>query len=397
MSETRRLLLDFELEEIARKARKDPKVKNSLVKALTDTSDIVRQRALIAAIELGDPTIVVDIAKALEDEDDEVRIAAAEALAYYQQPSTIPSLLQGLKDTNTWVRSHCASGLSKLISGPIWARVTPEEVDTILADFPDMNEEEIQQFMNNLRVRQNQLDKFMKWRRANYEVDIDTSMLEDLESKPLILEGAEDAAAIKPATKTGISPEVEEILSELPDELRSTLPEEDLKRLTPATARELVNSLLDSFSSGKKEEPKKKTVKVKKVKKVKRKKTRSREELLSQIPEEVKSQLPQDVLDGLSIEELEAVVSAGAESVPAFSGTVEEKEDVIEEEREPTAKKAEDFDEDLLKELADKYGKEKAAILIAVPPEMLEGIPEEQIKEMDLDSLKDLANALEPR
>jgi hypothetical protein len=395
LSETRRLLLDFELDEIARKARKDPKVKSTLVKALTDTSDIVRQRALIAAVELGDPTVVTDIAKALKDEDDEVRIAAAEALAYYQQPSTIPNLLEGLKDTNTWVRSHCASGLSKLIAGPIWARIKPEDVDTILADFPDMNEEEIQQFMIDLQVRQNQLDKFMKWRRSNYEVDIDTSVLEDLEGKPLILEGAEDAAAIKPTAKTGITPEVEEVLSELPDELRSTLPEEDLKRLTPATARELVKSLLDSFPAGKKEEAKKKkTVKVKKVKKVKKKKTHSREELLSQIPDEVKSQLPSDVLEGLSIEELEAVVSAGTDGLPASSATVKEEEEA---ETKPTTKKAEDVDENLLRELVDKYGEEKAEILISVPPEMLEGIPEDQIKEMDLDSLKDLANALEPR
>ncbi|MFW9933105.1 MAG: HEAT repeat domain-containing protein, partial [Candidatus Thorarchaeota archaeon] len=231
MSETRRMLLDFETDEVGQKARNDSKVRKALIKALTDTSDIVRERALIATIELGDPTIVTDVAKALKDDDDEVRIAAAESLAYYQQPSTIPTLLEGLKDSNTWVRSHCANGLSKLVSGPIWARVKEEDVDRILADFPEMDEEQIRLFLTNLKIRQNSLDKFMRWRKANFEVDIDTSSLEEMESKPLILEGVELEPPVKSKPATGISDDVERILSELPADLRETLPEEDLRRL----------------------------------------------------------------------------------------------------------------------------------------------------------------------
>ena len=55
------------------------------------------------------------------------------------------------------------------------------------------------------------------------------------------------------------------------------------------------------------------------------------------------------------------------------------------------------MDDERLTALEEKYGEEKAEILVSVPEEMLAGIPDDQILEMDLDSLKDLANALEPR
>jgi len=393
------MLLDFETDEVGRKARGDAKIRQSLVKALTDTSDIVRQRALIATIELGDPMIVVDVAKSMNDDDDEVRIAAAESLAYYQQPSTIPQMLEGLKDSNTWVKSHCANGLSKLISGPIWARVKEEDVDTILADFPEMDEEQIRAFMVNLKVRQNYLDKFMRWRKSNFEIDIDTTLFEELESKPLILEGAEVEASIKPIAKSGISQEVEEILAELPDDLRETLPEEDLRRLTATTARELVDSLMSSFSDVVREEPStKKKVKVKKVKKVKKKKGPTKEDLLARIPDEVKSQLPPEVLEDLSIEDLEALISSGGEGgalLPEIEDEAAEEEEAAPEKKEPKAKSK--TDDGRLQSLSKKFGEEKAKILANVPEEMLAGIPDDQIEEMDIDSLKDLADALEPR
>ena len=65
MSETRRMLLDFQTEEVGKRARSTKKVRTALVKAISDTSDIVRQRALIATMELADPTIVTDVVKAL--------------------------------------------------------------------------------------------------------------------------------------------------------------------------------------------------------------------------------------------------------------------------------------------------------------------------------------------
>lgn len=400
------MLLDFETDEVGQKARNDSKVRKALIKALTDTSDIVRERALIATIELGDPTIVTDVAKALKDDDDEVRIAAAESLAYYQQPSTIPTLLEGLKDSNTWVRSHCANGLSKLVSGPIWARVKEEDVDRILADFPEMDEEQIRLFLTNLKIRQNSLDKFMRWRKANFEVDIDTSSLEEMESKPLILEGVELEPPVKSKPATGISDDVERILSELPADLRETLPEEDLRRLTPATARELVDSLLASFTDVgredlEKEEPaKKKKVKVTKVKKVKKKTGPTKEELLDQIPDEVKSQVPPEVLADLSLEDLEALISSGSDSADLLPDITDEE--VVEEEPKPEKKEVEKkkkvvSGDDRLQILIDKFGEEKAEILRNVPEEMLAGIPDDQIEEMDIDALKDLADALEPR
>lgn len=397
MSETRRMLLDFETEEVGQKARNDSKVRKALVKALSDTSDIVRERALIATIELGDPTIVTDVVKALKDDDAEVRIAAAESLAYYQQPSTIPHLLEGLKDSNTWVKSHCAKGLSKLVGGPIWARIKQEDVDTILADFPEMDEEQIRLFLTNLKIRQNHLDKFMRWRKANFEIEIDTSSFEEMESKPLILEGVEIEPPTKPTLGTGISEDVEEILSELPGELRETLPAEDLRRLTPTTARELVDSLLDSFKDVKKEEPKKKKVKVTKVKKVKRKEGFSREDLLEKIPEEVKSQVPPEVLADLSVEDLEALIASGSDGAELLP-EIEDEEVIVEDTKPQKKEKKRAADEDSrFLELKKKFGEEKADILLHVPEEMLGGIPDDQIKEMDIDSLKDLADALGPR
>ncbi len=397
MSETRRMLLDFQTEEVGRKARSSQKIRDALIKAISDTSDIVRQRALIATMDLADPTIVKDIVKALKDDEEEVRITAAEVLAWYQQPSTIPNFLEGLKDPSTWVRSHCANGLSKLISGPIWARLSEIKIDEILSDFPEKDEEQIREFLIDIKVRSDQLDRFMRWRKANFEVEIDTSIIEEMESGPIILEGAEASAAPLLPKPTGISQEVEEILSELPEEILATLPEEDLKRLTPRTARELVDSLLGSLADTKEKEPKKKKVRVRKVKKVKKTSGPTKEELLEQIPEEVKASLPEDVLSELSVEELEAVVASSSES---GASVIEESEEADKESRkkEKKSKKTLSKEEDeRFNALSDKFGEDKAEILISVPEEMLSGIPDDQIQEMDLDSLKDLADALEPR
>ncbi|MFW9932763.1 MAG: hypothetical protein ACFFDR_08905, partial [Candidatus Thorarchaeota archaeon] len=200
--------------------------------------------------------------------------------------------------------------------------------------------------------------------------------------------------------------DVERILSELPADLRETLPEEDLRRLTPATARELVDSLLASFTDVgredlEKEEPaKKKKVKVTKVKKVKKKTGPTKEELLDQIPDEVKSQVPPEVLADLSLEDLEALISSGSDSADLLPDITDEE--VVEEEPKPEKKEVEKkkkvvSGDDRFQILIDKFGEEKAEILRNVPEEMLAGIPDDQIEEMDIDALKDLADALEPR
>ena len=61
MSKTRKLLLEFDTDEVGRLAREKPSEKKALIKAFTDSSDVVRERALIAAIDVVDPTIVEDI------------------------------------------------------------------------------------------------------------------------------------------------------------------------------------------------------------------------------------------------------------------------------------------------------------------------------------------------
>lgn len=395
MSNARRLLLEFETEEVGVRASKNKKMRKALVRAFSDPSEIVRERALIAAIDLGDPTVVTDIRATLDDDSTDVRVAAAQALAWYRQPRTIPALIHGLKDSNTWVRSHCALGLSKMLHGPIWARIPGEDIDIIHADFPEMDEGDVRSFLRKLELSEEAVDQFIMWKSAKFEIEIDESILiKELEGKPIILAAAMTEAG-EPVRDSGLSVEVEAILGELPDEVRASLPSEDLRRLTPSTARDLVTTLTVK-------EPKKKAIRVKRVKRVRKKKKKplAREQLIEKIPSEVRETVSEEVLESLSTDELEALVAATPE--------VEEAEPTVEKPEKEKRKKKESVeaippvDEEAVEDLrwqqfVDKYGEEKADLLISVSPEMLEGIPQEQIADMDLDTLKSLVQALEPR
>ncbi|MFX1331060.1 MAG: HEAT repeat domain-containing protein [Promethearchaeota archaeon] len=427
MSETRRLLLEFETEEVGIRASKDKRVKKALVSAFSDASDVVRERALLAAIDVGDPTIVTDIIKAMTDEEDSVRVAAAQALAFYHQPRTIPNLLKGLQDINTWVRSHCAVGLSKLLNGPIWARLDSSDVEDLIAGFPEMQDSAIRSKLNKMNLDSDAINRYLTWRAKDFDIEVDvTDFVRGLEETPIVLPGVAEATAAAPSDEAprrtaGVSPEVEEILGELPDDLRETLPEEDLRRLTPDTARELVTSLTTAMPTAKpKEKEKKKAVRVRKVKKVRRKKKGpSRQELMEMIPEEVRESVSDDVLKTLTYEELEALIASTTETAAPeadASKKLSTKEAIIEtlpaevvesvgdgklqrmtvtelEELAATASMSDD--ERRLQDFTEKFGEEKAKVLVGVSEEMLAGIPEEQIHEMDLDTLKALVQALE--
>ncbi len=387
MAQTRKLLLEYDTEEVGRLARKNASEKKALIKAFSDSSDIVRERALIAAIDVADPTIVTDIVKAMEDDTVDVRIAAAQALTFYHQPRTVPDMIRGLKDANPWVRSHCAAGLSKLLNGPIWARIPKDSIEKLLDDFPDMDDEEINDFLVSLKMRPDAVNRYLEWRSKNFDLEIDvSSLVEELEGTPILLtEGIRDATAVSESTSVaGLSEDVETILSELPDEILETLPPEDLKRLTPESARELVQKLMVSLPKPeKKKKKKKKAVKVRKVTKVKKKKKTTRDELIEKLPSEVRKEVSDETLAELSIEELEALLASS--STEAEEEPVEEPESAIE------------YDDPKMVEFIEKYGEEKAQLLITIPEAMLEGIPEEQIKEMDMETLEGLKQALEPR
>ena len=381
MSKTRSLLLDFETDEVGRLARKSVKEKKALIKAFSDTSDVVRERALIASIDLTSPEIVIDIAKALTDDVLDVRIAAAQALAFYHQPRTVPILLEGLRDNSTWVRSHCAVGLSKLLNGPIWARLSSDDIDKFVEDFPEMADEDINNFLSLIKMKDSAINNFMNWRSKGFDIDIDmTILVKELEGTPILL--SEEPVAEAPKT-AGVSDEVEEILRELPDEILTTLPPEDIKRLTPTSARELVDKLKESIpSTAPPKKKKKKVVKVRKVKKVvKKKKATAKEKLIKKLPAEVRKDIGEETLGSLSVEELEALLATSPEA------------DEPEVEPEPETKPA----DPRMQGFVEKYGEEKAELLITIPEVMLEGIPEEQIEEMDLETLKGLTQALEPR
>ena len=86
----------------------------------------------------------------------------------------------------------------------------------------------------------------------------------------------------------------------------------------------------------------------------------------------------------MSIEELQALLASSA------------SEDVEPEEAD-VAESVIEYDDPRMTGFVEKYGEEKANILITIPESMLEGIPEEQIKEMDMETLEGLKQALEPR
>jgi hypothetical protein len=373
--------LEFETDEVGRLAREQKSERKALISAFTDPSDIVRERALIAAVDLADPSIVTDIVKSMSDEVPDVRIAAAQALAFYHQPRTVPDLLKGLQDDNPWVRSHCAAGLSKLLNGPIWARISKENVEKLINDFPEMADEEINKFLSDIKMKTPAIDRYKNWRSKDFDIEIDvTSLAEELEGAPILL-SEEAAASIGTPKVEGISEEVDAILSELPEELRETLPPEDVRRLTPESARELVQKLKVAIPETPK---KKKTVKVRKVKKVKKKKKpTAQDELIEKLPEEVRKEVGDETLSTLSVEELEALLSSTSESEPEA-----EKVEAEPEEKDTHPR---------MKELVDKFGQEKAELLINIPDVMLDGIPEDQIQEMDMETLKGLTQALEPR
>jgi hypothetical protein len=381
LAKTRSLLLEFETDEVGRLAREQKSERKALISAFTDPSDIVRERALIAAVDLADPSIVTDIVKSMSDEVPDVRIAAAQALAFYHQPRTVPDLLKGLQDDNPWVRSHCAAGLSKLLNGPIWARISKENVEKLINDFPEMADEEINKFLSDIKMKTPAIDRYKNWRSKDFDIEIDvTSLAEELEGAPILL-SEEAAASIGTPKVEGISEEVDAILSELPEELRETLPPEDVRRLTPESARELVQKLKVAIPETPK---KKKTVKVRKVKKVKKKKKpTAQDELIEKLPEEVRKEVGDETLSTLSVEELEALLSSTSESEPEA-----EKVEAEPEEKDTHPR---------MKELVDKFGQEKAELLINIPDVMLDGIPEDQIQEMDMETLKGLTQALEPR
>jgi hypothetical protein len=295
-------------------------------------------------------------------------------------------MIRGLKDTSPWVRSHCAAGLAKILKGPIWARISQESVDMILNDFPDMDDEEISKFFISIDLKPDARNRFMDWRRKKFELEIDvTVMVEELEGAPILISaGTRDSSASTEVTAvSGLSEEVETILNELPDEILSTLPPEDLKRLTPESARELVQKLLVSLPS--KDKKKKKAVKVRKVTKVKKKTAGpTTKSLIKQLPPEVRASVGDEALEILTIEELEALLASSTPEVEE-SELVDESESVIE------------YDDPRMTDFVKKYGEEKANLLITIPESMLEGIPDEQIKEMDIETLEGLKQALDPR
>jgi hypothetical protein len=279
----------------------------------------------------------------------------------------------------------------------------------MISGLPGMDDDEVSQFLTRLEVQSQAADQFMTWREAKFNVEIDMRrMIEELEGKPIILTEERRTTKAKPlesstlARGIALSPGVEGVLAELPKEIRATLPPEDLRRLNVTTARELVDSLKASFPGTAEAEAKKKPIKVRKVKKV-RKVTvgQTREELIGSLPEEVKEEVSPEIMDTLTKEELEALVGTSAEEREIETGAEAPQTKISEEPKTTAAKpapvpKPEQADS-RWQELATAYGEDKANLLIQVPVHMLEGLPPEQIRDMDMETLKSLTEALKPR
>ena len=115
------------------------------------------------------------------------------------------------------------------------------------------------------------------------------------------------------------------------------------------------------------------------------------------IPEEDLKIVIQSLMDSRDAaaeaeKELEVVTEAEAEMEvePELEIQTEAEPEVVVDES------AVEHDDPRMTELVEKYGEEKANFLFTIPEALLEGIPEEQIKEMDMDTLVGLKQALEP-
>ncbi len=269
-----------------------------------------------------------------------------------------------------------------------------------------MSNDDVSRFLTGLGIQSQAADRFMTWRDAKFNVEIDMRiMLEELEGKPIILTEERRPTKGKTVEAPGLarglslSPGVEAILAELPEQIRATLPPEDLRRLNATTARELVDSLKASFPR-----ESKKPIKVRRVKRVRKVAVgQTREELIGSLPDEVKEEVSPEIMDSLTKEELEALVGKSSEEqeVEVEIGEEAALTEVAEEPKVVVAKVASapstQQADPRWQELVTAYGEAKAYLLIQVPPHMLEGLPPEQIREMDMDTLKSLTDALKPR
>ncbi|RDE16743.1 MAG: hypothetical protein C4K49_04265 [Candidatus Thorarchaeota archaeon] len=104
----------------------------------------------------------------------------------------------------------------------------------------------------------------------------------------------------------------------------------------------------------------------------------------------------------MSTDELEALVGASAEEHEAEPEAGEEMPPKATAKRPSSGRAAAPEvktgrSDPRWEEYSTQYGQAKADLLVMVPTEMIQGLPAEQIREMDLETLKGLIDALKPR
>lgn len=102
--------------------RKDIKVFDPILNALTDKNPSIREAAAASLKQIGklskgcckETQIVPNLVKALEDDHPGVRREAAKALAYYKDERAVDSLMKKLQDKDPWVKLDAVFALGEL-------------------------------------------------------------------------------------------------------------------------------------------------------------------------------------------------------------------------------------------------------------------------------------------
>ena len=411
MEDIRQMLLDWKTEKVAKLCMENDTNFRVLVRLLKDSSEIVRQRAVEALIEIGSAYVVEHLINAMEDSSEDVRVQAAIGLELIKNEIAIPRLFRALKDESYWVRSHAAAALSKYLPGPIWMKVDPKDIDVIVTDFPDMTEEDIIEFLKKLKIEPSSIERFIELRKKGFryipekiepptkEEIIATLPKEILDEVPQDTLKAMSVKELQEYVKEWrtrkeleikTAPEkkkkkkekvkekkkeetVEEILSRIPPEFLASFTKEQLEKLTVEDAKLIEETYRRGIAEGKEKEPERKKKEKEKEKKAK-KKLSEKEKLLAELPDSVREALTPEIIEGLTIEDIKEMLR---------SAKVTSEEEV---KKETPAESAEP--------LSEGEEEERKKLLALIPPDMIADLPKDELEKMDIKQLRSLLEAL---
>jgi hypothetical protein len=101
-------------EESSKNLIGDKRTVKSLIRALKDKNEDVRERAAMALGKIGDERAVEPLIRALQDKDEDVRERAAMALGKIGDERAVEPLIRALKDKDKFVRTSAAKSIGKI-------------------------------------------------------------------------------------------------------------------------------------------------------------------------------------------------------------------------------------------------------------------------------------------